>query len=234
MKVAVCYSGQPRVVEKGYKQYMEKFLYKCNPDFEFYNFFHMWFDLEDINEKYINAGGHEASEPIPPDVIQKIITFYDPTKMWVEKQVLFDEKDYNEHKYPAIIPFFSLSKMNSILRANQLKSLYENENSMKFDIVISNRTDIAPEFPINLHDYDFGAAAFYYPRGCPHPESVNVIFGMGNSAVMDYYSEMVRYVDHYWRDVGIPFCDEPFAYYHLVKEGIAPIEMSNQFSLLRK
>ena len=127
MRVALCISGQPRVVRSTFDNYIKPNLFDANSEHQIDTFVHTWFDNEEITKQYINAGGHLASEPISSVVIQDIQELYNPVKMLVEKQIMFDEKDYNERKMPGIVPFFSLSKMNSIQRANQLRLEYENE-----------------------------------------------------------------------------------------------------------
>ena len=55
-KIALCISGQPRFVEKGYEEVLKPFVLDGN-DVDV--FIHSWIPDEDqIGKPYINAGGH--------------------------------------------------------------------------------------------------------------------------------------------------------------------------------
>lgn len=239
MRIALCISGQPRVVRSTFDNYIKANLFDVNSEHQIDTFVHTWFDNADVNERYINAGGHLASDPIPSTVIQDIQELYNPVKMLVEKQVIFDELDYNDRKMPGIIPFFSLSKMNSIYRADQLRQAYQKEqhNTLLYDGVISFRFDMALEAPFIFDEalaQPSGRLSLIHPVGCPHPESINVIMTWTSTPIaMNIYAELVKYVDDLYREDGIVFCDEPLAYAHMRRQDVECFQFSISHHLAR-
>jgi hypothetical protein len=228
MKVAVCVSGQPRNVEKAYHEHILPNLLELNqPDV----FVHCWFDPAQAGKPYINAGGHVASTPIPERIDQVIRRLYQPTMTIFQKQIEFDEKDYNERKYPGIVPFYSLSQRYSIFHAEMLKRQWERDRKFVYDAVVRLRFDYALHDKIHASEFDM--EYLNLPNRCPHPNSVDDTFAISSSPNMDIYASLHTYIDEYYREDGITFCDELLLAHHLQKHDVSVRKHNISYDLMR-
>ena len=90
MKVALCLSGQPRVIEVGYQKLKAALLDHNDVDV----FVHTWFDPDNLSTESVIPGreGHQ----LDPQALEKISQLYQPKAMLVEKP-----KIWNRHfEYP--------------------------------------------------------------------------------------------------------------------------------------
>lgn len=130
MKVALCISGQPRLVKTGFLTQNKYILEKYNVDV----FIHTWYDGGEMN--LVECGGSYA---VDNTVIDDVISLYKPKKIIVEPQ----KKDFPQitHNFPGPPIFPQLSMFYSMMRVNDLKKDYENELNFKYDVVIRSRFD---------------------------------------------------------------------------------------------
>ena len=228
MRTAVFLSGQPRNVERAYPYIYEHLLEPNNPDV----FIHCWFDPEiDTGQAYINAGGHVASHPIPIGIDRIIKRLYTPKLSTFEKQIQFDEKNYNERRYPAIRPFFSISQRYSILQSTMLKTQWEYEQGFTYDVVVRLRFDYALYDTIYLDRYD--VRFLNLPNRCPHPNAVDDTFAFSSSRNMNIYADLYNHLDEYYNKDGIVFCDEHLLNHHLLKNKLEIRKYNIRYDLLR-
>ncbi len=227
MKIAICISGQPRNVERAFPS-IEKNLLSLN---EVDVFVHTWFDLKESGTEYVNAGGHVASTPVPSNIINRIAQLYDPIDMIQEPQIEFDEKNYNERKYPGITPFFSISQRYSILKSQWLRGVYEKAKSFTYDAVIRLRFDFDLQVPIGVSTFDLNV--LNTPNRCPHPGGIDDTFAIGSSAIMDVYADLYNQLDTIYNDDNIPFCDELLLGHHLKKNGVKVVTHPIKYDLIR-
>lgn len=228
MRSAICISGQPRNVEAGLAFIKPNVLQPNNSDV----FIHVWWDDDIIGKPFINAGGHIASDTIRPGTLDYIVKNYEPVTMQFEPQRQFDEKNYNERKYPGITPFFSLSQRYSIWRAQELKKDHEEKCGFKYDAVMRIRFDWAVYTSIRAKDYDM--SVINTPNRCPHPNGIDDTFAISSSENMDVYSELFSNIDEYYNQDGVDFCDELLLNHHLVKNGIEVVSHPISYDLIRE
>lgn len=222
MKVAICISGQPRNVHKGFT-YIEPNLLAHN-DCDV--FIHMWWDEEQIGKPYINAGGHTVTGPIEGNMLEDIVKMYNPVLMHHEPQKDFDEKDYAERAYPAIKPASSLSQKYSAMKAHELRR----ETGREYDAVVRLRFDLALQTLICVSNYDLNV--INVPNRCPHPGGIDDTFAIGNSANMDVYGNLYTHIDELYHS-NVPFCDEILLGQYLGRNNI-PVKRHNIiYDLLR-
>lgn len=133
MKVALCLSGQPRSVDRGYPSIYKNFIepYDCDV------FVHTW------------------SDGFPPENIQRIQDLYHPVSMHVDPchPPIYD---YNRLHYaygPKRI-YDMCSQYDSIFRANALRNKYEAEKNVHYDCVIRCRMDLDFSSRIYLENYN--------------------------------------------------------------------------------
>ena len=89
MKVALCLSGQPRVVEVGYHKLRASILDHNDVDV----FIHTWFDKDNLSTESVIPGreGHQ----LDPGAIDKLIEIYQPKRILVDKP-----KNWGQYIYP--------------------------------------------------------------------------------------------------------------------------------------
>ncbi|KKL28580.1 hypothetical protein LCGC14_2373740, partial [marine sediment metagenome] len=197
MKVAVCISGQPRNVQRGFTYIQPNLLERNDCDV----FIHTWWDSEQVGKTFINAGDHVASNPVAADTLTTIIRLYSPTAMHFEPQIEFDTSNYVENVFPAIKPFASLSQKYSAWRVHELRR----ESGREYDAVIRLRFDYALQSPITAEDYNLDHIAV--PNRCPHVGGIDDTFAIGRASAMDMYGSLYNSIFGLYR-AGVPFCDE--------------------------
>ena len=199
MKIALCFSGQPRFVNE------------CSPlirnnDIQDYNeevFAHVWFDDDLQNKPYKH--GHNSqwhNQRIEGTAIDDFVKTYNPIDMVVEPSKFFVDPDLDadfelsEAKYwPGGIegqPEFqkrqinnSLSYFYSLCEANRLRKLYEYEFKVKYDYVIRCRTDSQIHQAVRYEQYD--PLAIHFTGMQAPPPFLNDWFNFGGSESMEAF-----------------------------------------------
>ena len=226
MITAVCVSGQPRSVQRGFI-YIEPHLLAHN-DCDV--FIHTWFDKEQIGKSFINAGGHVASTPVESNVLDEIQLLYKPVVMDSEPQIDFDERNYAERAYPAISPFASLSQKYSSMRVHELRRRYAKWTGKEYDAVVRLRFDYALRSHIFIDKFDLSEV--HVSNRCPHSGGIDDTFAIGNVANMNIYGELFNHIQEIY-DSGVPFCDEILLGQYLGKEGVAVRLHKIDYDLIR-
>jgi hypothetical protein len=155
MKIALCFSGQPRFINKCFSSIRTNVISNYDVDV----FAHLWFDEDLINKPYKYGGnGKWVDQRISPDAIKDFVKLYNPKNMIIEKSKTFKDSailfDQTQHKYyPGSImsvnePDFrnrtvnnTLSYFYSLNRVCLLKKEYEYAHDFKYDYVVRCRTD---------------------------------------------------------------------------------------------
>lgn len=121
MKTAFCFSGELRSIDKTYDVLKERLMYAFS-DYDI--FYHTWTDDPDISKlHYFEKDKHTKN-------------------IIVENRVTLDEKDYKKYAInnTKIQPL--LRQLYGLEQVNNLKFIYEKENSFIYDIVFRIRPDI--------------------------------------------------------------------------------------------
>lgn len=219
MKIALCFSGQPRSVEETFPYIEEHILTPFSPDV----FAHVWYDTTWTGKRLVSAGGVIASNPMPNDVIQKIQTLYNPKRLFIDAPKEFDEKEYNTRKFPQIKPQNSLSQRYSIQKSFELLD-------GQYDVVIRMRFDWAIQTTIELPKV-FGKILM--PNDCLHEDGVNDQFAIGPTHLMKIYCNLYDNIDRLFYNDGVVFCDEILLYRHLKQYNVPMHLMPIQYHLQR-
>jgi len=206
MKIALCFSGQPRDIEESYP-YILKNLISPNEITDV--FVHTWWRPEWETSAYTD------SNPRPPttfkrDAIDAIKRLYSPLRIQVEDDLIYrDEitRDYAEDVnwnvpgqiiYEKKYIYISYPRYLSVLKSNSIKNEYEKEQGFEYDIVIKMRLDLIPRVLIDLKKFDV-TNYFYVPTGFPQKNlgvyprliqgwcGVNDELAIGNKKNMDIY-----------------------------------------------
>ena len=241
MKVALCLSGQPRVIDIGYQKLKNALLDHNDVDV----FVHTWFDDENLSTESVIPGreGHQ----INPHAIDQIIHLYKPKAISVEKpktwnrQFEYPQKTFEKaHTWALEIPGDNpIEKATgyldntthcmwySILMSNITKERYATESNTHYDWVIRNRFDNGPHVSIEFMEPPEDASAVYYQHNPDHPDGmVGDWYAMGSTNAMNVYSglfnclgQLVRQSnkeDGYW-------CNELILKHHLKNNSINTI-----------
>ena len=241
MKVALCLSGQPRVIDIGYQKLKNALLDHNDVDV----FVHTWFDDENLSTESVIPGreGHQ----INPHAIDQIIHLYKPKAISVEKpktwnrQFEYPQKTFEKaHTWALEIPGDNpIEKATgyldntthcmwySIMMSNITKERYATESNTHYDWVIRNRFDYGPHVTIEFMEPPEDDSAVYYQHNPDHPDGmVGDWYAMGSTNAMNVYSglfnclgQLVRQSnkeDGYW-------CNELILKHHLKNNSINTI-----------
>lgn len=211
MRIALCFSGQPRFVEEVASSILENVIGYYNVDV----FAHLWFD-EDLQTKPYKYGGagQWKDQRIAPDAIEKFKEIYKPKSIIVEKSKKFFDSELSENYYPSLKrykwgsidnpdePNFEVRDVNniisyyySLLKVCTLKKEYEHANDFKYDYVLKIRTDSVIH---NKIDYKgFPKDILFYSGNQNQPDGmINDWFNFGGSKIMDVFMSAYPVIDY--------------------------------------
>lgn len=231
MRVALCFSGQPRSVEIVYPTIYENIIKPYNPDV----YIHSWIDDSIKGKKPIAAGGHVASNNIPHNIEDIILKLYKPKDYIFEPQIEFSEHNYNDRKMPSIRPKYSISQRYSVMKSIELASSgnYDAIIRMRFDWKIHTKIDITT-LPLDQLTAPNDALHMIYLRSGHPLQGVNDQFAVGSAGVMQAYSEMYNHIDTLYNTHGLPFVDElMLSFYMQYMRGIGLNKLPIEYTITR-
>mgnify|MGYP006266847405 CR=1 FL=1 len=200
MKIALCFSGQPRFVSECSGYIKENVIRNYDVDV----FAHLWFD-EDLQTKPYKYGGNGdwVNQRIPQNAIENFKEIYNPVSIIVEPSRKF--KNTKIHFETSLKRYWSgaidnplepdyqnrtinntLSYFYSLNEVNKLKKLYEYENDFKYDWVVRCRTDSIVQTKMQYKIYNPEVINFSGLMNQPDG-MINDWFNFGGSDVMDAY-----------------------------------------------
>jgi len=206
MKIALCFSRQPRYVRDNYNLSIFKNLIEPNNITDI--FVHTWWRPEwEAGAGY--AGVNRPQYFFYLEYLKDIMSLYKPKKLMMENDVDYHEfitKNYsNNDSYDSksksnILNIYALNF--SIYKANQLKNEYEKEHGFEYDAVINMRFDTCiRNKPIIIKDLDlsklnvptFASRPFIEDETFPTNDwAVGDMFAIGNKKNMDIYCDLVN------------------------------------------
>lgn len=211
MKIALCFSGQPRFIEEVAPSIKENVI----GDYDVDIFAHLWFDdgLQSKPYKY-GGSGKWKDQRISSDAINKFVEIYNPKKILIQSSKKFLDSNLSDnylaslkrYKWGAIDnpeePNFNVRDVNNIIsyyyslqKVNTLKKEYEYDNDFKYDIVIKIRTDSIVHNKISYES--FPKDKIYYSGNQNQPDGmINDWFNFGSSKVMDPFMNAFCVIDH--------------------------------------
>ena len=223
MKVALCISGQPRLVKTGFLCHKKFILDRYNTDV----FIHTWYD--ENQNKVVECGGeYEINE----NIIKEVNELYNPKNILIENQRTDLKEIIHNHPGPPIFP--QVSMFYSMMISNDLKKQHELENNFKYDVVIRSRFDSGLLKNIDLTIVDenkiIGIDAIDSELLC------DWLF-YGNSETMDKMVDVYNHLEKLKESV-ITFCGENLLWANKEKHSINvqklyPNEQGNSLVLIR-
>ena len=182
MKIALCLSGQPRCVKEGYEYYEKNLLDHYDVDV----FCHVW-----------DTDGAEN------------IAAYKPVTLMIEKPPTNDLSKYT--RVPPPQPNWKVKDparaawnlTYSLMKANDIRKVYEEETQTKYDWVIRSRYDFALNVVIPFDELD--NTKMYIPncRMTPQRDFGNDQFAFSSSENMDKYADTFNRIDEFYDEDGV-------------------------------
>jgi hypothetical protein len=212
MKIAVCFSGQPRFVRECYPN-IEKFLLEHNKHHQIDVFSHTWFSEEIINKPlYINEySSFSGDAVIPSDAVDNIKKLYAPKIMNVDVPIIFQPNEFVTKEFIkfAITPTSNFgmpvsefqqkktdglySMMYSLMNSIISKKTYEMQNNLKYDFVIKMRFDNILISPISFDNLD---NRYFYSQEMGKPNfEISDWVNFSNSMNMDLMGTIYLQID---------------------------------------
>ena len=160
--VAVCFYGQPRLLEEGFK-YIHAFM-NNNSDCIFDIFYHTWYTTDESVKEYDAAQWRNTPKSeltINKDSIDIINRLYKPTAGYYESPRKFDNFldpsliNTNTVKSSLINNISNtLSCLYSCQQVRNVLSEYIDKTQIKYDFVVSTRFDFLNNISLHIRDLD--------------------------------------------------------------------------------
>tara|TARA_R110000868_G_scaffold208480_2_gene457915 strand:- start:1114 stop:1920 length:807 start_codon:yes stop_codon:yes gene_type:complete len=255
MKIAVCYSGFLRNIQKTFPNIVSKMLKTHDVDF----FFHTWnveeyqneieYSKNNIRPKLFLNENQKNFERNPYYFINSKITsdeYLCQLKQSSENKKFFpipsEENNFKFYKDLEVVkfgfyssfPYNFLSQFYSFYKAIELKKIYEQNNNFEYDCVIRIRPDVYLYDDIHLEDLNLNVLnVFDAPFHKGTKFTVNDHFASSSSKLMDIYGECFLYLSTYYFTYGIDFIQEIILGKHLEFNCIEINKMSTNYLITR-
>ena len=210
MRIALCFSGQPRFINEVSSSILNNVIGKNNVDV----FAHFWFDATLQKEPYKYGGdGGWVNQRISESAIYDFKRIYDPKLLKIDEnkkfknQYLVDTYQESVERYKRgsinnpLEPDFYRRDINNVIsyyyslnQVGLLKSEYEYSNDFKYDIVIKMRTDTIVNSQISFDIIEENS--LYYSDNMNQPDGmINDWLNYGNSNVMSIFMSSFQFLD---------------------------------------
>lgn len=252
MKIALCFSGQPRFIKEVSEFTINNVIGSNDVDV----FGHFWFDkgLQDNPYKYGGDGGW-VNQRISSSALEDFTNTYNPKLMKVDEskkfldQNLLDTYQESIDRYKKgsinnpLEPDFARRDINNIIsyyyslnQVGLLKSEYEYANNFKYDVVIKMRTDTIVHDRLSFNNVEKNC--LYYSGNMNQPDNmVNDWINYGGSEVMSIFMSSFQFLDLLIKDAknqtGGAWCCELIHKKMLDRYGINPRPCNINLSLPR-
>lgn len=228
-RTAICISGQPRFLHKGF-EHIKKNIIESNENCDV--FIHTWHDKTLVGQSYDGAFWNIGrTDTVKNNIDQEIINLYKPKRILIEKPKTFDYSVYTE-RHGEASPNITLSMLYSIKTANQLKIEFEKENNFTYDAVIRTRFDAGPLVSINVQNYNLNE--FFSLDLIDNPDVFCDWINFSNSKNMDVYSNLYDYLEEYWKQDRVSLVPENMFFHHVSTKHKLPVnKLKKSFFLIR-
>lgn len=212
MKIALCFSGQPRCFAKGFEYYQVNLLSKYGVDV----FFHTWKNDENLIDEVVKLYQPKSfiiTEKFQPDVVNSLYP-----------------RCINSITHPS---FSTVSGFYSINESCRIKSEYEVKNGFIYDWVIRTRFDYALNLQIPFEQLD--SSKLYVPacRISPERDFCNDQFAFSSSSNMNKYMSTFTFMNSYYQNGTVMNGEDMLAanlrYHNLIGDNLIYCQMNNPF-----
>lgn len=235
MKIALCFSGQPRDIDIIYPYIKQSILDKNDVDV----FVHTWWDPNNLSHNSVIPD--RVHKTFSVDAIDKINNLYKPKRILTEAPKVWNEKYQITEKQLTEGPSWvhdvdggvevgkkylcsmTNSMFYSIMMSNLLKEQYSIENNIEYDFIVRCRFDFSPHIDIDfksidLKDNEILCHSTGLPYAMPHDW-----FAIGNKHSMNAYCGVYYHINEIIKqsieDEGW-WCNELHIKHHLKNNNI--------------
>ena len=235
MKIALCLSGQPRVVDQGFHKIRQSILDKNDVDV----FIHTWFDSENLSTNSVIPG--RENHTLDSLAVQKLERYYQPKKLLVEKPKHWKrsygipDKCFTDAWTWALeveggldvakeyINNTTHSMFYSMMMANLIKEQYSSEQNIEYDLVIRNRIDFSPHVVLDLNNVEMDNNSLVYQDLKQPNGMISDWFGMGTNNSMNVFCGVYNHIGQLIKqssEIDGFWCNELLIKHHLVNNKI--------------
>jgi hypothetical protein len=256
MKVALCFSGQPRFIEEAYTNIYKTLIEPNDPDI----FYHCWYDDTMVGKRYVdynvdwdvnNNFSVDTHSTYERNTVDKIHSLYgkwikagsaEPAINFKDDSLKLDKilSTHASHYSREYFVNMLHSSWNSIMKSNMLKEEYRLKNAVKYDIVVRVRFDTTLNAVLDLSKLDYSKKVLYTDRrdNLP-PRMIEDWFGFGNNDVMNIYSSGFLYMNEMIEEslkYDSIFCGEVLVYEMMKRNAIKhiPIDILKHIPIRKK
>jgi hypothetical protein len=255
MRVAVCYSGFLRNIQKTFPNISQQMLKGHDVDF----FIHTWnvpeyseeisYSKSTICPKLILVEEQKAFEKNPygfincnttPEQYLNDLKSSGEDKKFFEKPSKENNFDFNKDLevvkfgYYSSFPYNFLSQFYSFYKAIDLKKIYEQNNGFEYDCVIRIRPDVYLNEQIDLNLLNMSYMNIFdapYHKGTNL--TVNDHFACSSSKLLDLYGECFLFLSTYYFIYGVDFIQEIVLGKHFEVNNVHINKLSTSYLITR-
>jgi len=203
-RVAICFSGHLRSIQKTCDNLIDKLIIPNDCDVFISTWDQVGFDPV--------RGDHDTVNTSTYDILDFIETKLKPKKMLIEPARTFDGDKYLTRKRDCVRNVNNVLGMYyKIKSSNDLKIEYEKENNFEYDMVIRCRTDLMMERQHFIKGFE---TKYLYMCKDFRWTGENDKIAWGSSRVMNVYSTVYDYIEQYY-NAGCVFHSETLLRYHV-------------------
>lgn len=203
MKIALCFSGLPRMLKETYPYWMNCIILKYKPDI----FIHTW--KQDF------------------DVEHTLHSLYHPIILRVESSKAFDTSIYIDRIWPhRTTPNGVLNQWYSVKQSISFKDEYEALTTDTYDIVVRARFDwYLREINFEVNDYvnvanTPGLVEHKFNYNNQQHIGISDQFAYGSSHIMNIYAKLFGNIPFLYQTKEVDFCSELLLKAHLIENQI--------------
>ena len=219
-KVAICFSGLPRLTHSMPIIKWQNYIKKYNADV----FVHTWITDEDIRI----------------DVKDQIISLFDPKVIKLEPLREFSLETYNQRLLPSVIPYHVFSSFTSIYESMKLVNDYSLLNEFEYDFVVRARFDVMVN-DLNLESVngvavpdDKNKHKLKFKYKDLDLFGINDLVAYGNQQYMTLYSNTIDYIHFLYHEEKVDMCPELFLTANLIRQNVPIIFRPLQTEIIRR
>lgn len=204
MRVALCFSGQPRYLMQTYPYWRNCIIDRYSADV----FVHTWkTPLDPAHNQWVS---------------DTVVSLYNPVSFQFETPVEFDVSSYTDRIWPfRITPSAQFSQFTGVQRSQQLRHRHEAAQGFVYDVVVRAR------FDWYLKRVDFEKNNCVNTARTPTLDGHRFLwrdqqlvgisdqFAYGSSEIMTTYGDMVDNIYNLYHNERVDFCGELFLRAHL-------------------
>jgi len=203
MRIAACFSGQVRTMDRCFASFLEHV--KRDYDMDLFGYFLPCQDSQELLDKHFAKYVLAPDPPLAPNVYESRL-------------------GPGTKSVPGL-----LQQWHAIKRCNELRWEHEIATGTAYDIVIRTRPDIRFRTSVALEQID--PMKLYIPK-FSNFGGYNDRFAVGGSRLMDYYSSLCDYVDGYFGG-GAVFHAESMLRHHLDRLAVPAMRLDVLFDTVR-